>query len=164
MYSRKYVRLRIEPYGGINRVLLWRLSLQNCLKVSVIEYWRNKVKNKSWNSRRLELMNRTSRSNSVESTGSIHSFCLSIPRFVKNPDSSVRYNCLKVCCWMARPEIILKIKRLNFQVDQQAYYVCTTVNKDFINNKKKTNRTIVFSYRLLSNTFKHRDHGQDFPT
>ena len=129
MYSRKYVRLRIEPYGGINRVLLWRLSLQNCLKVSVIEYWRNKVKNKSWNSRRLELMNRTSRSNSVESTGSIHSFCLSIPRFVKNPDSSVRYSCLKVCSWMTRPEIMLKIKRLNFQVDQQAYYVCTSVTK-----------------------------------
>lgn len=30
---------------------------------------------------------------------------------------------------MTRPEIMLKIKRLNFQVDQQAYYVCTSVTK-----------------------------------
>ena len=127
MCGRKCVRLRIEPWGGMNRVLLWRLPLQNYPNLSVTEHWRNKVKNKSWNSKRLELTNRTSRLNSEESTGYIHSFCLNSFRFVKNTDSSVRYYCLKVCSWMTRPEIILKIKSHVFQVDQQAYFVCTSV-------------------------------------
>ena len=48
----------------------------------------------------------------AESLGYFKCYRSSSPRPLKNPSSSVRFNCYKICSWSRRPEIILKIRIL----------------------------------------------------
>ena len=76
-----------------------------------IYYW-EKTKHPTWSSVRFQFVKKTSMPQPAESLGYFKCYRSSSPRPLKNPSSSVRFNCYKICSWSRRPEIILKIRIL----------------------------------------------------
>ena len=114
MCSRKSVgpRMEIEEFqSNINWIFLWRLLIQNHLKLSVTEKRRNKAKYLTWNSIRLKFVKKTSKPNSGKSFEYIMCYSSGSPRSVKSPSNSIRYNCQKICSWSSRPKTILEIRK-----------------------------------------------------
>ena len=135
---------------------MWRIPVQNHLKPSITEKRRNKVKYLTWNSIILKFVKKTSMPNPVISLGYIKCYDLSSPR--PSSSNSIRHNCEKICSWSRRPKTILEIRKKGHISldDQQSYYL--QVFKDFTNNRKKTNRAVVFSCRPFPNILKYKDH------
>ena len=97
-----------------NWIFLWRLPIQNNLKLSITKKRRNKAKYLTWNFIRRKSVKKTSMPNPVKSLGCINCYSSSNPRPVKNPSNSIRYNCKKICNWTKRPKTILENKIWHF--------------------------------------------------
>ena len=98
-------------YNSFNWIFLWRLPIQNHSKLSITEKRRNKAKYLTWNSVRLEFVEKTSMPNPVKSLGYIKCYSSSSSRPIKSPSNSIRCNCKKICSWLRRPKTILKIRK-----------------------------------------------------
>ena len=107
---------------------------------------------------------KTSMPNSVESFGYVNYCTLSNPKTVKLLSSSIGYNCQKICSWSRRRKTILKIwkKARLFQCINKS--IIYRFFKDFSNARKKTNSSVVFSFRTFPKILNYMDHQWDLPT
>ena len=97
---------------SVNWIFLWRLPIQNRLKLSITEKRQLKVKHLTWNSIKLKFVKKTSMPNLVKNPGYIKCYSSSSsPRRVKSPSNSIRYNCVKICSWLRIPKTILEIRK-----------------------------------------------------
>ena len=76
----------------------------------------------------------------------------SSPRPVKSLSNSVRYNCKKICSRSRRPKTILDIRKKTRLLQVINNPIIYKFFKDFTNQRKKTNRTVVLAVDL-STTF-----------
>ena len=65
----------------------------------------------------------------------------------------IRYNCLKMCSWLKRPETIMKIRKKAIILKVTNNCIIYKFFKDFTNHRRKTNRTVGFSCRVFPPTF-----------
>ena len=98
MYSRKSVGPRMDPQvteGLSNWIFLWRLPIQNHLKLSVTEKRRNKARYLTWNFIRHKFGKKNSMPNPVRSLGYIKCYSSSSPRTIKSPSNSYHIQLLE---------------------------------------------------------------------
>ena len=145
-------------------MLLWRLPIQNHLKLSITEERRSKAKYPTWNSIGFEFLKKTSMARSVESLEYIKYHISSSPRPIKCLRSYIQYNCQKVCSWSWRPEAILEIRKEATILEVINKPIIYKFFKGFTNRRKETNRAVVFSQRPLPSILKYRDHRWNLPT
>ena len=100
-------------------------------------------------------MKKTVMPNFIKSLGYIKCYSSSSPRPVKNPRNFINTAVRKSAVdredltpyWKSEKDHIS-------QGDQQSFYL--QVFKDFTNHRKRTNRTVVFSYRPFPNVLKYK--------
>ena len=159
MYSRKKNWTKNGPLrnSSINWIFLWRFHIQNYPKPPITEKRRSEAKYLTWNFIKLNFMKKTSMSNSVTSLGYIECYSSSSLRHVKSPSNSIRHNCQMIFSWSKRIKTILEIRKKGHISlgDRQCYY---KFFGDFTNQRKKTNRAVIFSSRPFPNILKYRNH------
>ena len=72
---------------------------------------KEEIRSNIWPDLRLRFLKKAGMLNSVESLGYIKCYSSSIPRPVKSPGNSIRYNCKKICSWSRRPKTIPEIRK-----------------------------------------------------
>ena len=147
--------------SSINWIFLARLPIQNQSKPSITKKRRNKNKYFIWNSIRLMFLKKTSMLNPVESCEYIKCCSSSSTRPMKEPSNSIIYSCQKIGSWSRRPETILEIRKKPTFIWVMNKLITCKFFKDFINHKKKTNRTVFFLWCFF-NQVSAREN-QSFP-
>ena len=136
-----------------NWIILWRIPIQNHSKSSVTEKRRNKFKYLTWNPITIWLVKNISILTPAKSLEYKRWY-----RPVKSTSNSIRYICGKTCSWSIRPKTILDIRKNTsflLVINNAIIYIFF---KDFSNYRKKTNRTVVFSWRSFPSILKNRDN------
>ena len=134
----------------INWISFEILPIKNHLMMPVTEKRGNKTKYLTWNSIRHSYVKATSMPNLVKNLSYIKCCSLSSPRHVKSSSNSISSNCQKICSWSRRPKTILGIwKKPHFSRCSIRLWFTF---QDFTNQRKKTNRALVFSCISFSNT------------
>ena len=107
----------------------------------------------------LRKVKKTSMPNPVKGLGYMKCYSLSSPRPVKSPSKSIRHNnCQKICSQSRRPKTILEVRKKTRFLWVIINRIIYKFFKDFNNDRKKTNRTVVFSCRSFPNICKYRDY------
>ena len=136
----------------------------------------NKAKYLTWNSRRLEFLKETSMLNSVQRFVYIKCCSSRKSRPIKSPSGSIRNNCEKIFSWSWSPETFRS--SVFYQEDLKPYWKSKTATflegwisllfasflKDFVDHRKKTKRTVIFSCRPLDNILEDRDRRWNIQT
>ena len=141
-------------------IIHWKLvhTSQKYLKLSFKEKRWNMAKYLAWNYRRFEFAGRPIW-HTIESQGYSKYHSLSSPIHNKNHSNSIRYYSRKICNRSIRSETILGIRKVATflkVINKSIFCNKSTFFKNFTNLRKKTNRVVVFSHRLLLNILNTR--------
>ena len=142
---------------------MWSLPIQNQTKPCITEKRRNQANYLIWNSI-LKFVKKTSMLNPVKSFGYIKWYSSSSPRPVKSPSNSIRRSCQKICSWLRSPKTMLETRKKATFLYVISSPIIHKFFKNFIKQRKKANRAVVFSCGPFPNILKYRDHPRDLPT